>query len=171
MKRRPAAFLDRDGVLNRDGGYVHRSEEFEWIAGARQAVKLLNDRGYWVFVVTNQAGIARGFYQPADVERLHRWMNAELQRSGAHIDRFYYCPHHPDVADEIYGGDCDCRKPKPGMLLNAMRDWPVDPARSFLIGDRPADIQAARSAGIAGYLFETDELAVAVRRIIEFEPA
>jgi D,D-heptose 1,7-bisphosphate phosphatase len=166
-RRRPAAFLDRDGVLNRDHGYVYRSEEFEWIAGAKQAVKLLNDRGYWVFVVTNQAGVARGYYQVADVERLHRWMNAELRRSGAHIDGFYYCPHHPDVADEIYGGACDCRKPEPGMLLNAMKDWPIDHSRSFLIGDKSSDLLAAQRAGIAGHLFDSGDLCDNIRRVIE----
>ena len=94
-ERRPTAFLDRDGVLNRDHGYVHRSEDFEWLPGAREAVKRLNDAGYLVIVASNQAGIARGLYGPEDVKRLHRWINSELAKIGGHIDAFYYCPHHP----------------------------------------------------------------------------
>ena len=165
-RRRPAVFLDRDGVLNRDHGYVHRREDFEWIHGAKKAIRLLNDRGYLVFVVTNQAGVARGYYEMAHVERLHRWMNAELRKSGAHIDRYYICPHHPD-----FDGECDCRKPRPGMLLRAMDDWTVDPSRSFLVGDKVTDLQAAEHARIAGHIFESGDLYDTVSQIIATRPA
>ena len=93
---RPAVFFDRDGVLNRDLGYLHRPEEFEWLEGAKKAIRLCNDSGYLVFVVTNQAGVARGFYGEEDVHRLHAWMNEELAREGAHVDAFEFCPHHPE---------------------------------------------------------------------------
>ena len=152
---RPAAFLDRDGVLNYDSGYTHRKEDFVWIDGAKAAIKRLNDRGWFVFVVTNQSGIARGLYQPDDVVRLHQWMNEELGLDGAHIDAFYFCPHHPDGTAGDYGRACDCRKPEPGMLLQAMREWPVRRDESFMIGDKDIDMAAAKNAGVAGILFES----------------
>lgn len=151
---RKAVFLDRDGVLNRDVGYAHKPPQIEWVLGAKTLVKRLNDAGYLVFVVTNQAGIARGLYAAEDVETLHQWMQDELRKSGAHIDAFYYCPHHPD-----FTGPCTCRKPEPGMITRALAEWPVDLAGSFLIGDKPTDIEAARRAGITAYLFETGNVA------------
>lgn len=164
-RNRPAAFLDRDGVLNMDRGYVHNRKDFEWTAGAKRAIKLLNDRGYWVFVVTNQAGIARGYYDAADLDRLHRWMNADLRKIGAHIDRFYHCPHHPDIS-----GECDCRKPNPGMLKQAMRDWPIDLPRSFMIGDKSTDMEAAKRSNVTGHLFSSGNLHDTVSRILGTPP-
>ena len=149
-ERRPAAFLDRDGVLNRDAGYVWRTADFEWLPGAKQAIKSLNDAGYLVIVVTNQSGIARGLYGEADVEHLHRWMNGELGRDGAHIDAFYYCPHHPTEGHGPHRRVCDCRKPAPGLLLRAMHDWRIERATSFMIGDKDIDIAAAHAAGVRG---------------------
>jgi len=166
-RRRPAAFLDRDGVLNRDTGYVHCPEEFDWMPGAKRAVRYLNDRGYLVFVVTNQAGIARGYYRPDDVFSLHGWVNKKLKKSGAHIDRFYFCPHHPEAGDGEYTRVCDCRKPAPGMILAGLDEWPVDPAASFLIGDNQTDVEAAGRAGIRGNLFDGNNLYFAVRDIVE----
>lgn len=151
---RPAAFLDRDGVLNVDTGYVHRPQDFVWVRGAKAAIKGLNDRGYFVFVVTNQAGVARGLYGVEDVEKLHRWVNDELRQVGAHIDAFYFCPHHPDGTAANYGIVCDCRKPAPGMLLQAMREWPVRRRGSFMVGDKAIDMAAAQSAGVPGFLFD-----------------
>ncbi|HLI23207.1 MAG TPA: HAD-IIIA family hydrolase, partial [Stellaceae bacterium] len=150
---RPAAFLDRDGVLNHDTGYVHRAADFVWVDGAKQAVKHLNDRGYLVFVVTNQSGIARGLYGPAEVEALHRWINDELRQVGAHVDQFFYCPHHPEGVVPGYGIVCDCRKPAPGLLRQAMREWPVRREGSFMIGDKDIDVEAAHAAGIPGIRF------------------
>jgi D-glycero-D-manno-heptose 1,7-bisphosphate phosphatase len=152
---RPAAFLDRDGVLNRDSGYVHRAADFVWVDGAQQAIKRFNDRGWFVFVITNQAGIARGYYQPDDVEALHRWVNDELRSVGAHVDAFYYCPHHPEGTAERYRMVCDCRKPAPGLVLQAMRDWPVRREGSVMIGDKDIDLATAEAAGITGLLFDT----------------
>jgi D-glycero-D-manno-heptose 1,7-bisphosphate phosphatase len=154
---RPAAFLDRDGVLNHDNGYVHRAEDFVWIDGAKAAVKRLNDRGCLVFVVTNQSGIARGLYGPEEVETLHRWMNDQLRAAGAHIDAFYYCPHHPDGVAPGYSIVCDCRKPAPGLLLQAMREWPVQREASFMIGDKAIDMEAAAAAGVTGFRFDPRE--------------
>lgn len=171
-ERRPAAFLDRDGVINRDSGYVHRKEEFVWRDGAQQAIKRLNDLGFFVFVVTNQAGIARGYYGPADVRRLHRWINRELRREGAHIDGFYFCPHHPTEGVGQYRRLCDCRKPAPGLLLQAMRQWPVERERSFLIGDKDIDMAAAAAAGVEGALIrEEDPLELFVAALLDLRAA
>lgn len=163
---RPAAFLDRDGVLNFDRGYPHRPDQIDWIAGAAAAVRLLNRRGYRVFVVTNQGGVARGYYGEQDVRALHRWMADRLAESGARVDAFYYCPHHPTEGVPPYRIACDCRKPRPGMLLQAMADWPVRREGSFLIGDRETDLAAADAAGIPGHLFPGGDLAAFVARLL-----
>jgi D-glycero-D-manno-heptose 1,7-bisphosphate phosphatase len=157
-KRRPAVFLDRDGVINKDKNYVSRVEDFEWIEGAREAIKLLNDRGYLVIVITNQAGVARGYYTEEDVHALHCWINDELGRMGAHIDAFYYCPHHPEAGIEKYRMHCDCRKPLPGMLLKALEDWPIEREHSCMIGDKEKDVDAANAASINGILFNSGSL-------------
>jgi len=160
---KPAAFLDRDGVLNRDNGFVWRREDFQWLPGAQSAVKRINDADYLAIVITNQAGVARGLYGEADVSNLHRWMNDELGRDGAHIDAFYYCPHHPSEGQGAYRLVCDCRKPAPGMLLRAMREWPVDRPPSFMIGDKEIDVEAASAAGIKGLRFDGGDLDALVR--------
>ena len=150
---RPALFLDRDGVLNVDRGYVSRIEDLEWIEGAHECVKRFNERGWWVFVVTNQSGIARGYYTEDDMRTLHKHMEEELNRAGAHIDRFYHCPYHEEGEIPFYRKESFDRKPKPGMLLNAMGDFPVKRDASFLIGDKQTDIEAAHAAGVGGFLF------------------
>lgn len=163
---RPAAFLDRDGILNHDTGYIHRSGDFVWIDGAKEAVRYLNEKGFLIFVVTNQAGIARGLYGESDVRALHGWVGDQLAAVNARIDAFYFCPHHPTEGDDAYRVVCECRKPSPGMLLRAMREWPVDPAKSFLIGDRQTDLAAAAAAGIEGHLFSGGDLLPFVTRIV-----
>jgi D-glycero-D-manno-heptose 1,7-bisphosphate phosphatase len=147
-QRRPAAFLDRDGIVNHDTGYVWHADNYKWLKGSGRAIKRLNDLGYYVFIVTNQAGVARGLYKTEDIERLHAYINKTLMAQGAHIDAFYYCPHHPDFGDGEYRQNCACRKPNPGMMLQAMNEWPVDLSRSFMIGDKDTDMQAAEAAGI-----------------------
>ena len=156
--RRPAAFLDRDGVLNLDEGYTFRPESLRFVPGAIEAVRRLNDAGYYVIVVSNQAGVARGYFSLGDAERFNREMQAQLIRHGAHIDQFYICPYHPDGMVSEYAMDHPDRKPNPGMLLRALDDWPIERAGSFLIGDKQSDVEAAARAGIKGYLFEAGDL-------------
>jgi len=169
-EHRPAVFLDRDGTLNADTGYLHRIEDFRWLPEAREAIRWLNERGYLVFVVTNQSGIGRGYYGEADVDRLHGWMQQELAAVGAHIDDFRYCPHHPEADLGAYRRVCGCRKPAAGMLFDLMTDWPVDPRRSLMIGDRPSDMEAAKSAGVRGVLYEGGSMLDLCRRVVA-EPA
>ena len=156
---RPALFLDRDGVLNEDRGYVHRWEDFCWIPGAREAVAAFNARNWWVFVVTNQSGVGRGYYPEADVLALHARMEADLAAAGARIDAFYHCPFHPEALEDRYRHpDPPDRKPNPGMLLRAMADWPVDAARSVMVGDKPIDLEAGQRAGVRSLLFPGGDL-------------
>lgn len=156
---RPALFLDRDGVLNRDRGYVARVEDFEWIEGAVDCIREFNARGWYVFVVTNQTGIAFDYYTVEDMTRLHDWMMASLAEAGAHIDQIYYCPYHEEGENPLYRRESEDRKPRPGMLLRAMQDFPIDVPRSLLIGDKAKDIHAAAGAGVAGFLFTGGNLA------------
>ena len=156
---RPALFLDRDGVLNEARGYVHRWEDFCWIPGAREAVAAFNARDWWVFVVTNQSGVGRGYYPEADVLALHARMEADLAATGARIDAFYHCPFHPEALEDRYRHpDPPDRKPNPGMLLRAMADWPVDAARSVMVGDKAIDLEAGRRAGVRSLLFPGGDL-------------
>lgn len=155
MTRRPAAFLDRDGVLNVDHGYVHRPEQLEWIAGAPESVRLLNEAGYYVLVITNQSGVARGFFDEAAVKSFHAHMQNVLAGKGAHIDAFYYCPHHPEGTVKAFAMACSCRKPRTGMLEQAAREWPIDVSRSFFIGDNEADMAAAAAFKVRGIKFDS----------------
>lgn len=153
LRRRPAAFLDRDGVLNVDLHYVHRPEQVEWIPGAIDCVRRLNDLGYRVVVVTNQAGVAHGYYGEDSVHALHAWMSDQLAAQGAFVDAFYHSPHHPEARVEKFRRNHVDRKPGPGMILRALSDLDIDKSRSFLIGDKESDIAAAQGAGIPGFLF------------------
>ena len=166
LRARPAVFLDRDGVLNADNGYVHRPDQVNWIAGAQDAVRRLNDLGYRVIVVTNQAGVAHGYYQEDDIVALHSWMQDQLANRGAFIDAFYYCMHHPDACVEKFRGDHVNRKPGPGMILQALSDLAIRKDQSFLIGDKRSDVEAARTAGIPGYLFPGGNLATFLDRLL-----
>ena len=156
---KPALFLDRDGVINVDRGYVHRIEDFTFVEGAAKAIRTFKARGWLVFVVTNQSGIARGYYTESDMHALHAHMEAELAREGAEIDRIYHCPYHPDGEIAAYRKASFDRKPKPGMILSALGEFPVRREASFLIGDKETDIDAAHGAGIGGFLFRGGNLA------------
>jgi D,D-heptose 1,7-bisphosphate phosphatase len=161
--RRPAVFLDRDGVLNVDHGYVSSRANFEWIPGAIEAVKTLNDAGYYVFVATNQSGIARGLYTEQDMQALHDFMASEFKRKDAHIDDWRHCPFHSEGTIEKFKRVSDWRKPGPGMILDLMKAWPVGRENSVLIGDKESDLQAARAAGIRPLKFDGGNLLNFVR--------
>jgi D-glycero-D-manno-heptose 1,7-bisphosphate phosphatase len=156
---RPGVIFDRDGVLNIDHGYVGQVERLEWVAGARRAVQRLNAAGVVVAVATNQSGVARGYFDEAAVERVHRAMRADLAIQGAWIDAIYVCPFHAGAAVAAYDHlDHPDRKPNPGMVLRAIADLDLDPARTMLIGDKASDLEAARRAGIVGALFAGGDL-------------
>ena len=163
---RPAVFFDRDGVLNKDHGYVGDIDRFEWTETAIAAVKFANDRGYLIFVVTNQSGVARGYYDEDAVHRLHAHMQRELQAQGAHVDAFRFCPHHPDGTVERYARACSWRKPAPGMLLDLLAEWPVARGRSLVVGDQLSDMKAAAAADIASVLFDGTDLKALLERTL-----
>jgi D-glycero-D-manno-heptose 1,7-bisphosphate phosphatase len=159
--RRPAAFLDRDGVVNIDHGYVARIEDFEFVPGALDASRALAQRGFALVVITNQSGIGRGLYTEADYQVLTAWMRAQFAAAGATLAGVYHCPHHPTQGHGAYRMECGCRKPAPGMLLQATQDCGLDLARSVLFGDKLSDLQAAATAGVPQrVLLGTDGLAL-----------
>lgn len=154
---RKAAFLDRDGVINVDHGYVHRWEDFHFVPGAIEAMRRLRDAGYALVVVTNQAGVARGYYTEDDVLRLGERLRAHLSEQGIELDAIEYCPHLPEGPVAAYACVCDCRKPAPGMILRAAARLGLDLPASLMFGDKPSDLQAARAAGVGRYaLLATD---------------
>lgn len=164
---RKVLFLDRDGVINKDVSYLYKIADLQWVDGAKEALKLAHDSGYELIVVTNQSGVARGYYKETDVQILHDYMGNELFKAGAPILHFYYCPHHKDGTVGRYAVDCNCRKPKPGMILQAIKDFDVDVEHSFLIGDSQRDVDASEAAGVKGYLFTESNLLHFMKKILK----
>ena len=146
---RPAIFLDRDGVLVQDNGYVHRVEELQLLAGVVAGLRRFQQAGYLLVVVTNQSGIARGLYTEDDYQRFTRALRQRLSDQGVTLDTVLHCPHLPEATVPAYALDCSCRKPRPGMLLRAVNELGIDPARSLMVGDRESDMEAGYAAGVA----------------------
>jgi D-glycero-D-manno-heptose 1,7-bisphosphate phosphatase len=159
IMKQPAVFFDRDGVLNVDKHYVYRIEDFEWIPGAIDSIKLANSLQYRTFIVTNQSGIARGYYTINAMEELHNWMLNELNTHGAKIDHVYYCPYNDTgVVSEFVVDDHPDRKPNPGMIEQAIQDFNISRENSFIIGDKQSDLEAGRRANIRGFLYSGGNL-------------
>ncbi|MEM7328281.1 MAG: HAD family hydrolase [Pseudomonadota bacterium] len=156
---KPALFLDRDGVINVDHGFVARVEDWQWMPGAQACIAKFKARDWFVFVVTNQSGIAFDHYSETDMNTVHDHMNSGLLAAHTSVDAIYTCPYHPEGTNPRFRKDSYDRKPKPGMLLQAMADFPVKREASFLIGDKQTDIDAAHAAGIGGFLFKGGDLA------------
>jgi D-glycero-D-manno-heptose 1,7-bisphosphate phosphatase len=154
---RPAVFLDRDGVLIEDVHYLAHPDQVQLIPGSAQAISQLNTRGVPVIVVTNQAGVARGYFPESRVAEVHGRIDELLAAAGARIDRYYYCPHHPTAGSGSYRVACECRKPRPGMLHRAAMDLKIDLARSYLVGDKISDLEAAMHAGCCPMLVRTGD--------------
>lgn len=152
---RPAIFFDRDGTLNEEVGYAGRPEQFHIFAYAAAAVRAVNEAGWAAVLVTNQAGVARGYYAEAAIHELHTILRANLAAGGAHLDAVYYCPHHPEGVVAGYAGVCTCRKPAPGMLRQAERELDLDLTRSWVIGDRYHDVDLAHAVGARAVLVRT----------------
>ena len=167
MTEKKLCLLDRDGVLNIDKDYLHKPEEVEWVPGSLEAIAWLNRQGYLVVVVTNQSGVARGYFTEETVRKLHSWMASEIKKTGGEIAAFYYCPHLPGAVVKQYDVNCDCRKPRPGMILQALRDFNMKPADAFLIGDSPRDVEAAEAAGVKGFLYTGGNLSDFVKKIVK----
>ncbi|MDO5530660.1 HAD family hydrolase [Sutterella sp.] len=143
-----AAFLDRDGVINLDRAYVHKREDFEWVPGAVEALRILHEARFALVIVTNQSGIGRGYYTEDDFHKLNDWMTAELARAGAPVADVRFCPHHPVNAIDRYRCECTCRKPLPGMILDSAKALGIDLSRSILFGDKQRDCVSGLRAGL-----------------------
>lgn len=150
-----AVFLDRDGTINTDIGYLNHPDQLELIPRAAHAIKLLNDAGFITVVITNQAGIAKGFLHEALIPEIHNRLSALLNTENARIDRFYYCPHHPEAAVEHYRIACQCRKPLPGLVFQAARELEIDVLHSYVVGDKSCDIELAHNVGATAIMVLT----------------
>ena len=152
---KPAVFLDRDGTINEQMGYINHTCRFQLLPGAANAIKKLNDAGIPVVVISNQSGLARGYFPEELLIAVHEKMNRQLAEVGAHVDGMYYCPHHPEAKEERFRAACNCRKPKPGLVLQAAEEIGLDPKRSYVVGDRWSDIKTAANCGATSILVRT----------------
>lgn len=155
MKKNIAVFLDRDGTINEEVGYLDSLDKLKIISGAYEAIRLINESGMKAVVISNQAGVARGLFTEDFVQITNEHLQTALRQKGAYIDNFYYCPHHPTEGIGIYLQQCNCRKPAPGMLLQAAQDLNIDLTRSYFVGDTFRDMEAAKKAGVKGVLVKT----------------
>lgn len=169
MDKVPVIFLDRDGTINEEVNYLYKPEELRIFTGVSEAIRMLREAGYKIIVITNQAGVARGYYTEADVTRLHDYLNRQLAGERAHIDAFYYCPHHPEHGLGSYRVSCSCRKPGTGMFEMAEQDFPVDKERSWMVGDKLIDAEAGHAYGIRTVLVGTGYGQEARRQDVEGE--
>jgi D-glycero-D-manno-heptose 1,7-bisphosphate phosphatase len=153
--KRPAVFIDRDGTISDEVGYVNHPSRFRLLEHSTEALRLLNEAGWLAILVTNQAGVARGYFSEAMVQEVHANLAALLEKDGARLDAIYYCAHHPSVGEPPYRLDCDCRKPRPGLINWAATEWEIDLASSWMVGDRFSDVELARNAGVHSALVLT----------------
>jgi len=149
-----AVFLDRDGTINIDKEYLYEISKFEFISGVKEAMLLLQDAGYLLIIITNQSGVARGYYSEKDVSKLNNWLKQALAEEGIIVSEIYYCPHHPEGEKKEYKKDCDCRKPRLGMFKKAINDFNIDINKSFVIGDKIRDLQICKTSNCKGYLLD-----------------
>lgn len=152
-----AVFLDRDGTINREKEYLWRIEDFEFLPGAVEGMKMLKAEGFMLIIITNQSGVARGYYTEDDIERLHTWMKQELSAQGINLDAIYYCPHHPKGCQERYRRECECRKPKTGLFLRAAMEFDIDFSQSYAIGDKLRDCAICKATKCRGFLIGENE--------------
>lgn len=152
---KPAVFLDRDGTLAHEVGYINHLSRFKLYPFAVETVRLANRAGFLAVVVTNQAGVARGYFPESMIQRVHDHVRGLMEAGGARLDGIYYCPHHPSAGEPPYRQDCDCRKPRPGLVRRAAEELDVDLARSWVVGDRPGDLELAWQVGARGALVKT----------------
>lgn len=164
-----AIFLDRDGTLNVEKNYLYRIEDFEWLPGAIEALRLLQDAGYLLIIVTNQSGIGRGYYTEEDYLKLEKWMARTLEEQGVNLSAVYHCPHLPDAQVKEYRKDCACRKPKLGMFQQAIADFDVDVDSSFAIGDKIRDCAICATTGCKGFLVAENERPEIIRQVKDGE--
>lgn len=161
-----AVFFDRDGTLNVDVDYLYRIDDLRWMPYAREALAFLAQREYTIFIVTNQSGIARGYYTLDQMNSLHKKMTDDALAYGAKIEKVYFCPHHKEGKIAEFSVDCLCRKPKAGMLLRCFEEYDIDKAASFMVGDSKRDVECAENAGIRGYLYQGGSLLEFVKNIV-----
>lgn len=148
LMKRPAVFIDRDGTISEEVGYVNHPSRFRVFPYSAEAIRTLNENGWLAILITNQAGVARGYFSEEVIHRIHDQLKRDLQNDSAQLDAIYYCAHHPSVGEPPYRLDCDCRKPKPGLIQQAARDFEIDLAASWMAGDRYSDVELARNAGL-----------------------